>query len=79
MTIGDVNGIMEPQNTRPLSGDLYANIAMKKPIISGIVNGSISCWLSASFSTAEPIAAKRDAYNRYPKTKKRRKTTISWT
>ena len=61
ITIGDVNGIIDPQNTKALSGDLYANIAMKNPIISGIVSGSTSCWLSASFSTAEPMAANIDA------------------
>ena len=64
MTMGEVNGIMDPQNTSELSGALKAYRAMKKPSISGTVTGSCNCVESPSFSTELPMAAKSDAYSR---------------
>ena len=64
ITMGEVNGIMENQNTSELSGALKAYRATKKPSISGMVMGSCSWELSPSFSTALPMAANSDAYSR---------------
>ena len=60
MTIGDVNGIIEPQNTIWLSGARNAYNAMKNASISGTVTGICSWLVSASFSTADPMAANND-------------------
>ena len=64
ITMGEVKGIIENQNTSGLSGALNAYSATKKPSISGMVTGSCSCEESPSFSTPEPMAAKSDAYSR---------------
>ena len=64
MTIGDVNGKMEKNCAMLLSGSLIMFCAMIKLKMSGIVTGKINCWVSASLSTAEPIAANKAAYNK---------------
>jgi hypothetical protein len=64
ITIGDVKGITDPQIERALSG--YWNVCniRNSPIIRGIVIGKMSCWVSASLSTAAPTAANMLEYNR---------------
>ena len=66
ITIGEVSGIIEHQNESELSGFCMVPIATIRARIIGIVTGSINCWVSVSLSTADPIAAKTDAYRRYP-------------
>ena len=61
MAMGEVKGIIEPQNTMALSGALKAYRAMKKASISGMVTGSCSWEASPSFSTADPMAANIEA------------------
>lgn len=64
ITIGEVKGIMEPQNESELSGCWKVLIIINKPIINGMVIGKINCCVSVSLSTAEPTAANILAYNR---------------
>ena len=66
ITIGDVNGIIEPQNDKLLLGYWNVCVINISPSIKGIVIGMISCCVSVSFSTADPMAANIDAYNKYP-------------
>ena len=66
ITIGEVRGIIEHQKERELSGFCIVPMATISARIIGIVTGSINCWVSVSLSTADPIAAKIDAYRRYP-------------
>ena len=64
ITIGEVRGIIEHQKDSGLSGFRIVPIATSSAKIIGIVTGSINCWVSVSLSTADPIAAKTDAYKR---------------
>ncbi len=62
--MGEVSGIMEHQNESELSGFCIVPIATINASIIGMVTGSINCCVSVSLSTADPIAAKTDAYRR---------------
>jgi hypothetical protein len=64
--MGDVKGMMENQKATGPSGFIMAFIITMIERIRGIVIGSINCCVSVSLSAAEPTAAKRDAYRRYP-------------
>lgn len=57
ITMGEVNGMMEPQNTIEESGSRMVFVEIKYPIINGIITGVINCCESASESTALPMAA----------------------
>ena len=76
ITTGEVRGIIENQNAIGPSGLSNAVTKTIMAAISGREIGSINCWVSDSLSTAEPIAAKRAAYNKYPKMKKNKKLPI---
>lgn len=60
ITMGDVNGMIEHQNTAGPSGLYTAVWAMKSPTIMGMVMGIMNCCVSVSASTAEPTAAKSE-------------------
>ena len=64
MITGENKGIMESQNARFPSGSLKMAVKTIREKIRGIVTGSWNCWASASLSTADPIAANKDPYNR---------------
>ena len=57
MAIGDVKGMMEAQKTRGPSGLLMIYGIRTMARMSGTVMGNMNCWVSASLSTAEPMAA----------------------
>ena len=64
--MGDVSGIMDNQKAIDPSGLATTDCASTKDRIKGMVIGNINCWVSASLSTADPMAAKRAPYKRYP-------------
>ena len=66
MTIGEVKGISELQNTRGDSGLFMAVKPMYNPTTRMIESGVRNCWESVSLSTAAQIAANNEAYRRYP-------------
>ena len=70
--MGEVKGNSEAQNAIGLSGALNAYKAIMYASIRGTVSGICNCWVSSAFSTAEPMAAKSDAYSRYPNRKNTR-------
>ena len=61
MMMGDVSGMMENQNAIAPCGSWITYWAITIDNISGTVNGSMNCCVSASLSTAEPTAAKSAA------------------
>lgn len=64
MAIGEVSGIIESHQA---SGPLGSSaIGIMSTIVNnkGIVIGMMNCWESVSLSTAEPTAAKREAYSK---------------
>lgn len=61
ITIGDVNGISELQNTRGDSGLFMAVKPMYNPTTKMMESGVRNCWESVSLSTAAPIAANSEA------------------
>ena len=62
--IGEVKGITESQKANAPSGFLIMPCAAINAMIKGTVTGNINCCVSVSLSTAEPIAANNDAYNK---------------
>lgn len=67
ITIGEVKGMTESQKESGLEGLLITKeVDRIKAKMSGSVTGSINCWVSVSLSTAEPIAANKALYNKYP-------------
>ena len=67
MTIEDNKGIMLDHTARLLSGALTALIPIYIENIKGIITGNVSELASLiSSPTAEPIAAKRAEYAKYP-------------
>ena len=69
ITTGDVKGIMLIQKANDPDGLSITGSIRINDKISGIVTGKINCWVSASESTADPTAAKRELYNKYPERK----------
>lgn len=69
MAIGEVNGIIDNHNVKPLSG--FSIIAGEHIIakINGIVSIVMNWLLSVSLSTIPPIAANNAAYNKNPNKK----------
>ena len=74
---GGIDGIEKVSQNQFIISDWSGKVQLispdKKPVvlfdttnekINGIVTGIINCWVSASLSTADPIAAKRAAYKR---------------
>ena len=64
ITIGEVKGIIELQNTRGDSGLFIAANPIYTAAIRIIDSGVMNYWESVSLSTAAPMAANREAYNR---------------
>lgn len=64
ITIGEVKGTKELQNTNGDSGLFIAVKPIYSPITSNIDSGVRNCCESVSLSTAAPIAANSEAYNR---------------
>ena len=62
MITGEVKGIILIQKANVPSGLSIIGVIRTKDKISGMVMGKINCWVSASASTAEPIAANNELY-----------------
>ena len=66
ITTGEVNGMMEPQKPKLLSGLLSTLMAIMMEIMIGAVTGIIKdCW-SLSSPIAAPMAANMEPYNKKP-------------
>ncbi len=76
MMTGEVNGIIESHHEREPSGLLITYCIITIASISGTVTGNMNCCVSASLSTADPIAANIAPYSRYPPMKKNRNERI---
>ena len=61
ITMGEVHGMMDAQTDRGLLGCSKVWSMMNRPMISGMVTGSCSWLVSASLSTAAPMAANIEA------------------
>ncbi len=67
ITTGEVSGIIDSQKAIGPSGLFTtAELANTNEKISGMVTGNINCCVSDSLSTAEPMAANKALYNKYP-------------
>ena len=62
--IGDVNGISLSQKAKDEEGSSITLLAIKIANTIGMVRGRRNCWVSASSSTAAPIAAINPLYNK---------------
>merc|ERR1711991_41542 len=60
--IGDVNGISLSQKAKDEEGSSITLLAIKIANTIGMVRGRRNCWVSASSSTAAPIAAINPLY-----------------
>ena len=64
ITIGEVKGMIDVQKASGPSGDFKTVATTKIPRINGIVTGHMNWLVSSWSSTAAPIAANKEAYNR---------------
>ena len=71
MVMGEVNGNMLKKFPIGLSGLVMSMAETMYENTNGNVTGSMNCCVSESLSTAAPMAAKREAYNKNPPMKKK--------